>query len=678
MDTGLVSRNSFRTYPAAVNSDSIRLLRISQEPDGSFFGKLRTFPLYDAPPFFTASYVWGSKTFSQSVVIHLEPGKLPVLESLVPFLQLITEHYDFRESDWWWIDSLCINLEDGQEREEQVRIMGNIYKRAKRAIVWLGEEQEKDSDCEGAIDFLHELNQLRAALKELSTFRECLQRDVYLEKWAALSRLLSRSWWTRVWTLQEFILPKEAKLYCGQRRISRGKFKSAIYCVFLCSTSIPEHAQQYVPRLAFDSAFNRRRIHQWHVNPQANGMNLVALMAYLGNHSASDPRDRVYSVLGLVTGRDRRVAGIPEYTSTVERLYARLVRSFWEEFRSLDIICFTHLFNRYSGPDDLELEPSVPSWAPDWRVPTMFASPVPLMASASKHIGNFRPLHSRNYKALYSASGKWLREHANVKFSDSLRELRCDGVILDHIDGLGSLDDTDPRCRSFLCKESGHGMIQSQSDFCEDSFSPLDTLEAISNSLVLDRQDKYLRFAAPRYYVSDFVALCDLCLKGRQVDSLFSTWFENNKDFLIGGVTLQKTVEELLHSSDPLTLLSLPPPSAKLSSAPSLWSYSFPDSDAEVDDLDSFLSRFLDTVRKKSRRLMVTCDGYIGMAPCRARQGDAVAILFGCSIPLVLRPMGTEQSWQVIGECYVNDFMNREIEESMKRGDVQVDSFRLV
>jgi hypothetical protein len=64
-------------------------------------------------------------------------------------------------------------------------------------------------------------------------------------------------------TLQEFVLPNEARLYCGAANISRGKFKSAIYSIFLCSTMSTEFEHELVPRKAFDGAFNRRRIHQW-------------------------------------------------------------------------------------------------------------------------------------------------------------------------------------------------------------------------------------------------------------------------------------------------------------------------------------------------------------------------------------------------------------------------------
>lgn len=396
--------DNFTVYHDKIDGTSIRLLQLSLSRHGHIKGKLKAFPLASAPPFYSASYTWGSKTYSQTT-IRLKTGQLPVLESLAPFLLMICEHEDFHDDDWWWIDSLSINLDDAHEREQQVRIMADIYKRARKAIVWLGREVEDGSDCSDAVDFMYHLVTLQPKLNEGSRLaRLKLRSPEYAADWEAVGDLLARPWWTRVWTLQEFVLPREVVIYVGEKSISRGKFKSAMYITFLCSTSGRDLEHELIPRQAFDAAFNRRRIHQWFVNPrlQGNGMSLVAIMAYLSNHLASDPRDRIFSCLGLITERDRMVVGAPEYTTSAELQYARLVRSFWNEYKSLDIICFSHLFNRYSGPEDTGAETATPSWAPDWRVYNEYASPVPLMASqsASEHIGNFRPLHGQSWKVV--------------------------------------------------------------------------------------------------------------------------------------------------------------------------------------------------------------------------------------------------------------------------------------
>ncbi|ORX94551.1 heterokaryon incompatibility, partial [Clohesyomyces aquaticus] len=41
-----------------------------------------------------------------------------------------------------WIDSICIDQSNTDERSEQVHIMADIYKFAPRAVVWLGDSTQ--------------------------------------------------------------------------------------------------------------------------------------------------------------------------------------------------------------------------------------------------------------------------------------------------------------------------------------------------------------------------------------------------------------------------------------------------------------------------------------------------------------------------------------------------------
>lgn len=682
VDAGATTFNP--VYHQKLSGASIRLLRISHARDGTFTGRLKRFRLADAPPFYTVSYTWGNKSFSDET-ITLDTGTLPILHSLVPFLRMVSKHEMFDDKDWWWVDSLCINLKDGKERESQVSIMADVYKSARKAVVWLGDRVEDGSDCTGAVKFLKYLSTVGLAFDADESIRERLRSTEFAQQWAVVSNLLARPWWTRVWTLQEFILPREAIFACGPNTISRGKFKSAMYNIFLCGTGLRTMQHDVVPRKAFDAAFNRRRVHQWYGNPQTNGMSLVATIAYLGNHSASDARDRIYSVLGLITERDRKMVGDPEYTTSVERLYAKLVRSFWNEYGSLDIICFAHIFGRYGRDVEVSLENAVPSWTPDWRVYTEFVSPVPLMASqsASGHVGNFRPLHGQRWEAIYDAPGQVLRSRANVRFHENLKEMWCDGVVMDIIDTLGSLEGCEPRCKSYICagEEPVHGALHNtEGPSAALPWEMVDLLDAIARSLVLDRQDKYLRFVAPERYVDDFLALSQACVAAADspstapslpIDPLFSTWFQQNRHLNISTYTLA-TLTTTLPAPPPPPYSPFPQPQRTPSFPPA------PGTPNSTDPSDTFLTRFQDTVKKKSRRLMVTRRGEVGMAPCRTRVGDAVVVLFGCSIPLVLRRVGAMEAWQVVGEAYVHGLMNGEVEDLVMSGERSVRRIRLV
>jgi hypothetical protein len=82
------------------------------------------------------------------------------------------------------------------------------------------------------------------------------------------------------------------------------------------------------------------------------------------------------------------------------------------------------------------------------------------------------------------------------------------------------------------------------------------------------------------------------------------------------------------------------------------------------------------------RRFMLTRRGYLGWAPDNAldngeenhaRIGDLVAIVFGCSTPLIIRPR--EERFVVVGEAYVQGYMNGEAFRLIDGDKCEVQSF---
>ena len=92
-----------------------------------------------------------------------------------------------------------------------------------------------------------------------------------------------------------------------------------------------------------------------------------------------------------------------------------------------------------------------------------------------------------------------------------------------------------------------------------------------------------------------------------------------------------------------------------------------PNTNKKVDGGEQgFLSWMQDTTApsKMARRLITTREGHVGMAPLRAQSGDAVCVLFGCSVPVVLRRRHDyEDTWEFIGECYLHNVINEELFE---------------
>jgi hypothetical protein len=646
-------------YTYSSLNTTIRLLRVSRHGEASeITGELESFCLDspNCPHFMTLSYVWGSSpVYNKS--ISLRGGRLPVLESLYPFLDLICNLQESSRNQWWWIDSVCIDQNNAYERDSQVQLMGRIYTQAIKSIVWLGGKSE-DSDL--AMDFLTFLQKRRwqfdkGGTVERSAFRE-LRQQQFQAKWKAVENLLLRPWWKRVWTLQEFIVAPKLELFCGNKSIPRSSFKSAMYAIWLAGGA----DGKLISKAAFEAGWSRRRIHQWYQDTQE--MPLVAAIAYLGDSDATHQRDRIYSLLTLVGPEDRKLIGKPDYTTSLVEVYSKLVRDFVENYKNLDITCFAHDFvSPTSDTSDL------PSWVPNWSVKVR-QKVVPLMVSQGQgRIGNFRPLADRDSTASYKASGI---STPVIDFPAGNRILTCQGVELDYINGLGGGDS-----ETYIQSTSTPNHEPANAQYGDDHEAvatctpdqhtdPPDSqkeeavqlLTRISRSLVLDRADRYLNHHANAERVSsELEAFCRAAqLDPKSVHPRFLTWYQQNRHLKFKGWTLEKLCQVINTTA----------------------STAYTDFKNTLSQ-DALLNRLWDTVTILERRLLVTEQGHVGMAPFRARKGDLVCVLFGCSVPVVLRRIGDDRIFEFIGECYLDGFMAGEALKDVESGRRTVGTFRL-
>lgn len=89
--------------------------------------------------------------------------------------------------------------------------------------------------------------------------------------------------------------------------------------------------------------------------------------------------------------------------------------------------------------------------------------------------------------------------------------------------------------------------------------------------------------------------------------------------------------------------------------------------DVELQDLQAYeqlireAARFSQALRPniKGRRFCVTNGGLCGMVPERAEPGDAICVILGCAVPLVLKRRGHGR-FELVGECYIHGLMDGE------------------
>jgi len=171
-------------------------------------------------PYEALSYTWGST--EKAAKITVSGSTMHVTENLYVALQNLR----FKDEDRiLWIDAICIDQDNKQERRHQVQHMSYIYKEAEQVIVWLGQGNEESNLIMDFMKRLHEyivkvegdwrrLAQFSISLSpEHVTIRENARRREGMEL------LLRRPWFRRIWILQEIANARVATVLCGRKSI---------------------------------------------------------------------------------------------------------------------------------------------------------------------------------------------------------------------------------------------------------------------------------------------------------------------------------------------------------------------------------------------------------------------------------------------------------------------------
>jgi hypothetical protein len=160
----------------------------------------------------------------------------------------------------FWIDTVCINQDDVEERSAEVSRMGTIYSRAHQVIIWLGPEFENSSL---AIETLRSIGKdVRYKFTTHSAIGSgtaLLQQDPKAisakeTEWVAIRNLLYRKWFTRLWILQEIKLSRQAVVIVESSELPLDMFRSSIHWIsHFVATSSPvsntvdlEHLDKYI------------------------------------------------------------------------------------------------------------------------------------------------------------------------------------------------------------------------------------------------------------------------------------------------------------------------------------------------------------------------------------------------------------------------------------------------
>lgn len=149
------------------------------------------------------SYCWGTHSSTDRIWLT-ETSYLPINSSAARILHSVKPDLNI------WIDSVCINQEDTKEKSKQVSLMWDIYRAASKVAILLGEDEE---GADLAMELIMDTTDLPWTFANNRDYvwipnphvSANPRFDYKPESWKALTRLLERPWFGRVWVMQEVV-----------------------------------------------------------------------------------------------------------------------------------------------------------------------------------------------------------------------------------------------------------------------------------------------------------------------------------------------------------------------------------------------------------------------------------------------------------------------------------------
>ncbi|PMD39489.1 HET-domain-containing protein [Hyaloscypha variabilis F] len=268
------------------------------------------------------SYVWGNT--EDRVTIRVNGKDFSITRNLWIFLD---RHRRSFTSRWknpqvFWIDAICIDQGNLEERSEQVAFMADIYREAEMVLVWLG---EGDSESHRAF--------------------EIIKSRWFNLSWAEslpISQLpiFQTGYWDRLWIVQEIFHARRITVRCSTFEVDWERFISAF------------HRGPGVPPCKMD-----------YFKTTSNGDNGYELLCLFAGKACLDPRDAVYALRSLAPTLKTLV---PDYSLSTADVFTAATRA-----SIIDPDCLNFLDelmdNKFGDPSIARI-PGLPSWVPDWTM----------------------------------------------------------------------------------------------------------------------------------------------------------------------------------------------------------------------------------------------------------------------------------------------------------------------
>jgi hypothetical protein len=667
-------------YSDSLGDRQLRLLNLNfGHGDEIICLEIQTYEIDDHPPYIALSYTWGDSNDTVPVLCNgrviavtrnLKEALWQFREDRKRLVRQGSSTMSRRQLLYFWIDAICINQKDNDEKSYQVGLMTEIYHRARHVFAWLG-VADKSSDlairCINTIGTMAEACGLEDATElceklwhEMAFVPGGVQRLVSVDPvirymdgslftvsgkalkelfdivngWSSQSDLLpitelkdffTRSWWTRMWVLQEITLSKDTHFICGAQRISKTRCNAFIHmyaglrkviCTALQKNLKPLNRYQLeimmhlfhlrpnillsMPRIYHESRFPLAALLRatcvGSINPNRHGPHHL---------ESTKPADKIFALLGLAADRMEleRFGVVPNYDIPYEQIYATTMAALLRQGH-------ISLLSMCQAPRS----PNLPSWVPDWS------------QSVTDMLQDIRQDHMTLYPE-FSSSGH--RTHGTpIKiFNDNgiVRRVSIKSYLYDEIYQVG---------RFFNRTDSKEVPLSQTYSW------PIDWLLEIMRLSYCTRKN-YKGFHN-RLRASGRSAIGDV------------GWNKEGEFERVGNVRFADAVTLLRDGLQSIENARFKREAQHFIASRTIDSVVGGRIGKELELATEIMGKSL------GRLPFVTRKGHLGLSSERVMCGDMIAIIAGSQVPFVLRPQDKGEL-SVVSEAYVDGIMDGEI-----------------
>lgn len=606
----------------------IRLLKIFPSTSKKTYYKLAKVYFDNLPPYKAISYAWGDPANSRYVLIktnYQREGWLKVPLSLHAALETLR---DETKDVLVWADSVCIDQQNTREKSQQLSRIPQIYAKAEQVVVWLGVETDDSQHAQ-------------TLMRDVAHAGVPLNPDLDLR---SVVSLFDREYWSRLWVVQEILHASDIVVRCGHSWLAWDDYKQASRLFQSEKVSLAK-----IPTLVGGRSDSTRLITSQH------RLSPLQILLYHGPASilhmekardlytddpffyllhvlrlgrtklASDPKDRVYGILGILPENVRERLKV-DYQLPVKQIYIDIVDVLLGSGK-MDVLCESIHF------PPLISNANLPSWVPDWSYDPMMQSLASLPLSFSAGTRE-RP------------SFRFYEEHLAPP---TRSKLLISGVCIGTIDVHGMAVNTHSRAADY-CMAFLQWRVLLLQRFGIDSGSADDDGESRRRRVASCEHQR--RFCLTLSLGQPFRTDADAA--GTEVVNAEEEW--TRKCYSVFAKSIQSRLPLLPIDED-------------------LMAFAEVSDDMEPEAARQFLQdSFAEYMM--GRCFCITDSGNLGLGSGAMARGDVVVVPYGCSTPVLLRPEGSSsedgsekrtQEYRFVGDVYIHGYMDGEAMDQEKK-----------